>query len=378
MISKTLCLSFICAFLTLISFAQSSVLNLSPGLRLPADTNESHLLISSLKGLLAQLKNANKDNTYVLNSRLPSTSALLDEIKAPDYAIAHLDNIAATDSNNYVVQFSYLKKTDTTYNLNASFILKARKTGDHYAFYSPLEENAQTWKMKKIGSFIFYYRQTLDQKLTKNYANKAAEFDRKLKATPYVSCVYFCDDAQQALELLGITYKAKYNGLEHDNFFAFENNQSLMVFGTDSFDPEALDLHDCWHIRLRYAPKPGPVNRFIDEGCAYLYGGSWGYSWSNILNRFKTVMAGKTDWLAVYNENKQFGESQEKHLYADYVINALLVKKLEKEKGFDAVLQFLCSGKRQKDNTDYFNALERLDGINRANFSDVVGGLLAE
>lgn len=376
MIAKSLTLSLTGLLLSVTALCQRPSLIMAPNLRLPADTVESRLLIQSLEGFLAGSSKPNQENGYVWHDHLLATAALLNELKGLDTTRAYLENVFPLDSGRLAVQLSYMDVKSGIPSLQGDFKLLARKTGDHYSFYSPLEESTGTWKTKQMGRFIFYYRYTLDKELSKNYARKAAEFDRKLKAPDYLTRVYFCDNANEAMELLGITYKAAYNGRPHLNFFAFENNESLMIFGTASSDPEALDIHDCWHSRLFYTPKQGTVNRFIDEGCAYLYGGSWGMSWPHILSRFKTAIAGKKDWLAVYTENRQFGDSAEKHLYADYVINALLVQKIEKEKGFPAVMQFLCSGKKQKDDASYFEALDKIDGINRSNFNAVVEELL--
>jgi hypothetical protein len=376
MTTKNLSLSIAGLFLAATALCQHKPLIVVPNLRLPVDTGESRILVQSLDGFLAGSGKPHKENGYVWNSRLPATAALLDELKGLDTARACLDNVLPLDSGRLMVQLSFINVKAGTPFLLGSFKLLAIKTDSHYSFYSPLEENTRTWKTKKMGRFIFYYRYALNMELSKNYVRKAAEFDRKLKAPDYLTRMYFCDDAQEALELIGITYKAVYNSLRHKNFFAFENNENLVVFGTNTSDQEALDIHDCWHNRLLYAPKQSTVNRFIDEGCAYLYGGSWGLSWSYILNRFRTVMVDKKDWLAVYSENKQFGDSTEKHLYAAYVINALLVQKIEGEKGFPAVMQFLCSGKKQKDDVNYFEALDRIDGINRSNFNSVIEKLL--
>ena len=47
----------------------------------------------------------------------------------------------------------------------------------------------------------------------------------------------------------------------------------------------------------------------------------------------------------------------------------MIVKKIEKEKGFNAVVEFLKCGKYEKTNENYFNILEKLTGINRMNFN---------
>ena len=55
---------------------------------------------------------------------------------------------------------------------------------------------------------------------------------------------------------------------------------------------------------------------------------------------------------------------------------ALLAKKIEQEKGFPAVLELLSCGKKQKDNENYFAALEHLTGISKATFNSNVWDLI--
>jgi hypothetical protein len=121
------------------------------------------------------------------------------------------------------------------------------------------------------------------------------------------------------------------------------------------------------------------INKPVDEGCAYLYGGSWGISWSQILKTFKEKVSSNpnTDWLVLFDGKQlNFGDSKEKHLMADYVVNALIVEKLEKEKGFPAVKELLSCGKYEKGNENYFKALEKLTGINKSNFNESVWALI--
>ncbi len=88
------------------------------------------------------------------------------------------------------------------------------------------------------------------------------------------------------------------------------------------------------------------------------------------------VVRPNADYLSLYESFYNFGESQQKHLIAGYVMNALLIKKMEKEKGFEAVKAFLTCGPYQKDNANYFTVLERLTGINRTNFNQRIAELI--
>jgi hypothetical protein len=80
--------------------------------------------------------------------------------------------------------------------------------------------------------------------------------------------------------------------------------------------------------------------------------------------------------LTLYNESKNFDEKSRYPLNVDFVINALLVQKIEKEKGFSYVIELLSCGKKQSGNENYFSALERITGITKADFNSSVWALI--
>jgi hypothetical protein len=121
------------------------------------------------------------------------------------------------------------------------------------------------------------------------------------------------------------------------------------------------------------------INRAVDEGCAYLYGGSWGYTWQEASAKFKKFVSenANADWIALYTENKVF-DGKEKPMYVPYFLNALIVQKIEKEKGFGTVMELLGCGKREKGDENYFRALEKIAGITKADFNKSMGELVKE
>jgi len=339
--------------------------------KLPAD---STWLIGSLNGFLGQLGKPDKDNTFVLKENLLTASALMDEMKGMNDAGANkkgvyqcqLINVSPLDSSRYIIQLSYL---DTSPMLRASFKLIAQRQGERYYFDSPLRLNAQGWPVKKAGNFAVYTNTGLYSNQLAGYVKKAMEYDKRLKAPNYPTQIYCCDNSVQAMQLLGVEYKAEYNGVSHNSVASWENNQSLYIIGTNGTDMTAFDPHDLWHSRLHHVVSTDMINRPVDEACAYLYGGSWGiYTWADILGRFKAETGSNHDWLAIFNSHQKFSDVKTP-LYTDYVIIALIVQKLEKEKGFTAVIELLSCGKKQADNGNFFAALEKIAGISKANFN---------
>ena len=91
---------------------------------------------------------------------------------------------------------------------------------------------------------------------------------------------------------------------------------------------------------------------------------------------FKEQIANNnTDWVEiketpVYFKTGNFTNS------ADYIVNALLVKKIEKEKGFEGVWELLNVGPFEKGNEKYYQTLEKLTGITKANYNDTITELI--
>jgi glycosyltransferase involved in cell wall biosynthesis len=371
---------------SIVCFGQTQPVIVPKYIRLPADSVQSARLINSLDGFLAQASGPDKDNAFIQAGYLPETSALLDEIRGMGNAGAgkeffykcYLSNVDPLDSADYFVQFTYLAIVRDTPVVRASFKLIAFQQGDQYSFRSPLRRNTAAWHTKRAGHFIFHYTIPPDEPALNAYLKKAEEFDKKLHAPDYTTQFYCCNTFQEALELLGVMYKLDYNGVAADDLTAFADNTFLDIVGRSNTDPAVFDLHDLWHDRLHQVIPVSAINKPIDEGCAYLYAGSWGFSWEEIFKQFKAYMGDNKDWLAAFNENKNFGSSQQYHLYVAYVIDALLVQKIEKEKGFDAVMEFLACGKSQPGNDNYFAALDRIAGINRMNFNENVEKLVEE
>src|SRR5690606_34478793 len=113
-------------------------------------------------------------------------------------------------------------------------------------------------------------------------------------------------------------------------------------------------------------------------GSAYLFTGSWGYSWLKIQKAFKSNFDydENTDWLEVYFEKINFGDEIEKSLFTTQFINALIVQELESNKGISAVKKIMASGNMYNDKESFFSILEELTDINESNFNKKVGELI--
>ena len=369
------------------SIANAQSISLTSGIKLPDSSLIKTSLLPALNGFIIELERPYKENQYVDQSVLPETSALMDELKNMDknekthekaFYKCTLNNAVKIDEGKYLIQISYLGINDGYPVLKASFRLIAIKNGDSYIFKSPLKENTLNWKSKTIDNLTYFYKTESNTANAKQYQKTVALYDKKLGANSLPIDFYYCDNFTEAQRILGIDYKADYVGMKYNNFTSFENGHNLMVNGwndsTHRFDP-----HDLWHERLSNVMKSAIINRPVDEGCAYLYGGSWGFTWPQVLEKFKIYLQKNPNpnWLVLYTENKNF-EDGPKVMKISYMLNALLVNKIEKEKGFAPVLQLLACGPREKGDENYFNTLQKIAGIKKEDFNKIVNELVSQ
>lgn len=371
----------------MLSFAQTNPLIVPVNVILPKDTLVSKQLIKSLNGFLSQKESPNKENIFVLKEDLLETSILLDEMKGieksakfkdDNFYKGYLNNVVQIDKSNFIIQLSYIGINESSPILAASFEILAKYMDEKFYFLSPLQRNTLSWQTKKIGNCTFHFKNELNAKVAGEYVKDVALFDKKLNAPQDNIVWYGCNDMPEVMQNIGVLYKLEYNGRSVSTINANQNKTTLLVNGTYNTSFNSFDPHDLWHERVRNALPKNTINKPVDEGCAYLYGGSWGISWPQILKTFKEKVASnpKSDWLSLYDGFYNFGESKEKHLIVSYVINALVVEKIEKEKGFPTVIELLSCGKYEKGNENYFKVLEKLTEINKANFNENVWALI--
>ena len=379
-------ITFLIALMGVAFSSRGQFLVVPKDIRLTIDSVTKQNLLESLNRFLDQKEGPNNSNTCVLKGDLPAMSALLDEFKGIDkntktkddhFYKPFLENVVDIGDNNFLVQLNYMNYAEGTPIVRASFRLMAKRDSGKFYFYSVLHRNTASWKVKKIGYITFRFKDTLNTGEAKVYLKFVDACNRRLKVTAEPIAFYQCDNFPEVLQILGVDYESDYSGIRYDDISAHENNVTLEINGgyTENY---SFDRHDLWHDRLHMVLSTSKINRPVDEGCAYLYGGSWGTPWPEVLAIFKKYAADHpdADWLTLYHGNVRFNSDPEKPFYIAYFINALIVQKIEKEKGFAPVMELLGCGKRQEDEENYFKALEKVSGISKSDFNKTVWDLL--
>jgi hypothetical protein len=366
--------------------AQTNSLQLNPNIVLPKDTIESKNLTRLLNDFLVSAQKANEENKFVFESEKNETFILLDEIKgieksdkfkADFFFKPYLTNVVPLRDSSYLIQVSYIGTYENTAFLRASFEFIAHKANNAFTFSSMLLKNTKNWIVEKAGNNIFHYQNTINKEKVKEFNRLSSSFDLKLNSSNKITDYYCCDNIIELQKLIGVDYKSDYNGRMESIWSSSFGDRKLIVLGNNNSNFNEFDPHDLFHDRLSLVISRSKVNKPVDEGCAYLYGGSWGLSWKEIFKAFKEQIANNknANWIEIkeapiYFKTKEFKNS------ADYIVNALLIQKIEKEQGFAGVWELLNIGPYEKGNEKYYQTLEKLTGITKANYNDKIWELI--
>ena len=367
-------------------YAQTNTLRCNPNVVLPKDSVVRNTIMKALDCFLIAAQKTNEENAYVYEKEKLETYILIDELKGVEKSTnfkdehfykPYLTNMVATKDSHYIVQISYIgTHTDSAF-LKASFRLIVYKTDSSYQFSSLLMDNRSIWKTISYDKIVFHYKNHINKSKTKEFYNTAKKYDAKLRINNKVVEYYCCKDIFELQNLIGLDYKADYNSSLTGVSSVTIGDRRVVMLGNNKSSFENFDKHDLWHDRMSLILPRSKANRSIDEGCAYLYGGSWGMSWDEIYKAFKEqILINKTtNWVDI-KETPLFFKTKEFNNSADYIISALLIKKIEKEKGFEAVWDLLKIGPSEKGNDKFYQTLERILGVKKENYNEFVWQLI--
>lgn len=365
--------------------AQTSGLIIRDEIKLPKDSTERTLLISSLNNFLNTIGLEDKSTEWILPTEKLHSGFIVGELtqinekrKSDGELTLQLNNIVPIAKDKYLIQFSYTNK----FSLIALFEIMATKENEMFRFSSTLAWNTRNWETFTNDYQTFYYNNG-NKSICEQYIKYTNRFDKMLGNPQQKEVVFFSRDSEDLshlLRLTGILYHIDYNGLT----WSMTNNNSeeggIKLFTSRMSNIEMIDPHDVFHGRCSMGIPYTQQNRRMICGSAYLYTGSWYMSWIDIQKMFKLRMDydKNTDWLKLYFDSYNFAVSQEKYLLVTQFINALIVQKVEKEQGFAIVKELLASGNMFKERDHFFKVLENVTGINESNFNQKVGKLINE
>lgn len=359
-------------------------LRIQENVRLQPDSVTFTQLVTSLDYFLSNLHQP-AELTKNLDAKVQlATKALLDELsdvsvslkyKDSSFFMPYLTSVVRADSISWLVGISYLGVTNKTPILRAQVELLASKKNGRIVLQSPISYYTARWQHYKTGNLEIYSNHPIPKTDAEVFKKNIASYDQRLKVTLPPTTFYLANGLPDALKILGLPYHTQYATSYRGAFSAFNDKAILNIDGLPDYFHNGY-AHDLWHDRRSYVVKEKEVYRAMDEGCAYLYAGTWGISWKEVVKAFKDDLARHPGYnlLELFDKKYKFGDIKNSPLNATFVMHALIVKSIEQKKGFESVATLLRTG--NVDN--YFKALEPIAGINRTNFNEQLGKLLEQ
>jgi len=289
--------------ITIPGFCQVNNVIVAPYINLPKDSVVASQFISSLNKFLQLKEGADTGNNFVWRDERVETFLLLDEMKGIEknaklknnsFYKPYLTNVVKLNGGTYAVAVAYMGVDENTPLLKAGFNLMAHYANNQFYFSSPLKQNTITWRVEKKGDYTFYFKNKLNEEKASSYMQTVAFYDKKLRARGQQTHIYCCDDFPEVLKVAGVDYNATYNGFNSNTNLGVQTaDKKIIVNASDGGGFNDFDPHDLWHDRLHRVVSTDSINKPVDEGCAFLYGGSWGMSWADILKKFKEKMGAR-------------------------------------------------------------------------------------
>ncbi|MFN3195259.1 MAG: hypothetical protein ACE364_04845 [Chlorobiota bacterium] len=356
-------------------------LEYAPNLKLTKDSIANFQILKSLDLFLS---NINNDYEYIPNvdsSEKIETYILIDEIISLDSRVIkedtntfdpYITNLLPLKDSTYLASISYLGINESIPLYRATIELVLKKDKENFSISSPLSIKTNNWNYINNGNYKVIYDFNIDESEASILLTYITNYDKILGNDDIKSTYYFTTNSSNLLDIIGVQFKSDYNGITTGSLKYDLEKENLVVLGNKNYDP-----HDLWHSRLSLLKPRKDCFKFIDEGCAYLYGGSWGYSWNEILIEFEkqVVDKGNNDWLSLKSSPSYFMTGKFKNS-ADYIITALIINEVEQKYGYEGVRELINLNPENDSIDDYYSILNRLVNVNENNYNERVNQIL--
>ncbi|MGO4709263.1 hypothetical protein AB4Y90_09130 [Chryseobacterium sp. 2TAF14] len=370
-------------------FAQSKVL-INNNLNIVEDTLKRKKITDVLSQYILDKSVPNKDLTIINPKNKLETWLFLDELRnqqnskifTTKYTLMYeVISAETTDKSNYTIYLNCYFEDEKIKHSVAKIQIGVQEINNKFLISSTLKKAINNWKSKTLENYTFYSEKIIDEKKLKNFIAKNNQISLNLNEQKLPTKVYCVDGFLNAYKLLGIDYRTGESNIE--NFllgidFATDSSQSAFIVATQNGKFESFSFGSLWKARIN---KKYPQNNFylpVAEGYSYINDGDPFYKWEQIWIHFKNTYSAsqKTDWLSLYGHKENFSLASTS-LYLENILNAIIVRKIEKEKGFNSVLELLTCGKfNREDHDNYFKTLERVSGITKSNFNEKIDELI--
>lgn len=343
-----------------------------PQIKLPHDSIESKQLLNSLDCFLNDKNNRLHRSDVVEVSHYEKFKFFFDELAYVEYDkqfkdslfyICYLTNVVPQAGQGYRVSFVFQGITpdrQIIHKLSASLL--AQKGGPlGFRFYCLFDENTRNWSGQKLDHITFYSQSGFDAIVAADFEDYNTQIARKLSVPPLQFKYYKCRDLQHVYELMGIHYDVRINGNKRSGYFDHGSKLFLSGTGTDQYK------HDLTHAYFDLILPDSMRNWTAEEGYNIYTTDYWGESGDKIFEYL-------TEYFQLHPDESVMLAFEKKRILRypipiKYPIAAVLMRKIEREYGFDAVLKLIGCG---ETDADFFLTLEKTTGIRSSDLDQII------
>ncbi|MFV8334070.1 hypothetical protein ACNQGB_01680 [Flavobacterium sp. XS1P32] len=355
---------------TFLAFGQNSDLIITPQIKIPTDSIAKKYLIENLKIFIQDIENGNVNSGVIAKVHLFKYKDYFDifnNIQNSDkygtrFFKPYLKNIVLQSDRSYKIDISYFGIDDKNQILNRiNFSVIAKSENGNFNFYCPFEENVKNWNYKKQKKITFHFDDNFNKENALKFEKYNAEIAKKLNLSPIAFGYYKCKDIQEVYKLLGIDYFLQINGDVRSSWIL--DKGQIFISGTNLEEYN----HDLTHLYFERKFGNEIRNWTAEEGYNIYTTDYWGRKPSEIFELLENFIKENPD-KSLY-EVFQKNNILQHPIRIKFPISAIFMRKLEREKGFDKVLELICSG---KTDDNYYKLLDKYLKVNKDNFDQIV------
>lgn len=335
--------------------------------------NEKDSLFKSLDGFLKYkngpiLENPFVDNAYARKEINPFEWLLNIEREGDDpnfYKPTLLAAVPVVPHQQYLIKLAYAGVTaEKQVKYRISYSLIAKRQGDKFYFYAPVEYNTRNWNKKRVGSIQYIYPTQLNLAKARQMDKFNKLLARKMSVPVLAATYYRCDDPEQLFRMMGYDYIGNMY-LSTSGGLTKQWKNELLAGNNSEWYPHEL-VH-CYTNKVFVKN-----NRIVNEGYATYLGGSGGWT----LEQTKTFAKTYLDEHPKIDITETFTsfERIQYNIPITYIISGLICRDIETKYGFVKIRELF---KTDKDE-EYFKILEQITGINKEQFPAYVRKLVYE
>ncbi len=349
-------------FNALFCFGQTAALVITPQIKLPKDSATQTKLLNSLNLFLKQ-KNQDLSNSEVVEFRHYSKFRFFFDIfknaekseryKDTLFFKCYLKNVVLQADKSYQISLSYYGITPQKEVINRFDIWMLAKEGtDFFTFYCPFEQNTRDWKTKKIGNISFFYEKKFDTNVAKDFEQYNTYIAKQLKIKPLQFAYYKFSNIQEAYKAIGVEYAISRNG--DTRAWIVDDVHGIVLSGTNSEQYK----HDLTHWYFGLVRPDSLQNWTAEEGYNIYKTDYWGESSEqNFRYLHDFIIANPSiSLLDVFEKNPMLHAP----IQIKYPIAAVLMSKIDKEYGFEKVLEMASCG---ESDAAFFATLQKITGL---------------